>query len=138
MRITRADANSKTLTCYFNLPNVDAANRIGVNVTTAGYGESDPPSPVLMIGDSPWFADFQHERASMVLDAIKIFTPALSEADMASEATDFSQLVTSAGQSNIWWGKNGFSDVDDLTCAFGTGRAFAWANANKGTLVARL
>jgi hypothetical protein len=138
MTVTRADANSKTLKFYFDLPSVDAADYIQRVETTAGYGESNPPSPKVIIGDSPWYSHYQHERASCILDAIKVFTPALSEADMLLEAADFSQIVTAAGQAAIWWGKNGFADIDDLTCDFGTARSFAWANENKGTLVARL
>jgi hypothetical protein len=138
IRITRANANSKTAVFYFNLPSVNAADRINVDITIAGYGETNPPSPKLIIGDSPWYTHYQHERASMDLDAIKVFNAVLSEADMLSEANDFSRVVTSAGQSAIWWGKHGFLSVDDLTCDFGTGRAFAWANSNKGTLVSRL
>lgn len=136
--ITRANANSKTLKFYFNLPNVDAANYIQRVETTAGYGESDPPSPKVTIGDSPWYTHYQHERASCILDSIKIFNTALSESDMLAEAQNFNTVVTVAGQAAIWWGKNGFLDIDDLTCDYGTGRQFAWANANKGTLTDRL
>lgn len=136
--VTRQNANQKTLRFYHDLPSVDAADYIERVETTAGYGETNPPSPKVIFGDSPWYTHYQHERASCILDAIKIFTPALSEADLLSEAADFSQVVTAAGQAAIWWGKNGFADIDDLTCDFGTARAFAWANANKGTLVDRL
>ena len=138
MTVTRAIANSKTLKFYFNLPNTDSANYIQRVETTAGYGESNPPSPKVTIGDSPWYTHYQHERASCVLDSIKIFNAALSESDLLAEAADLSRVVTAAGQAAIWWGTYGFETVDDLTCVFGTGRSFAWANSNKGTLVARL
>jgi hypothetical protein len=139
MTVTRANANSKTFKYYHNLPNVDSANYIQKTVTTASFGETNPTTPKITLGDSPWYATFQHERGAHVLDAIKIFTPALSEADLLEEAADFTRVVTAAGQAAIWWGKNGFRSVDDLTCEFGTGRTFAWADAsNKGTLVARL
>lgn len=138
MTVTRAGASSKTLRFYHNLPNVTTSDYIQRVETTSNFGETDPPSPKVIIGDSPWYTHYQHERASCILDAIKVFTPALSEADLLSEAADFTQLVTSAGQSGIWWGKNGFRTINDLTCDFGTGRAFAWANSNKGTLVSRL
>lgn len=138
LRITRTNASSKTLQFYFNLPNVDASNYIQRVETTASYGESNPPSPKLTIGDSPWYTHYQHERASCILDSIKIFNAVLSEADMLSEADDFSAIKTVAGAAAIWWGKNGFEDIDDLTCDYGTGRSFSWANENKGTLVDRL
>jgi hypothetical protein len=138
MTVTRAGASSKTLRFYRNLPNVTSADYIQRVETTSNYGETDPPSPKVIIGDSPWFASYQHERASCTLDAIKIFSTALSEADMLLESASFSTLVTPAGQAAIWWGKNGFRSLDDLVCDFGTGRSFVWANANKGTLVSRL
>lgn len=98
---------------------------------------NNPTNPVLMIGDSPWYAGYQHERASMQMSGIKIVATLLSEADTLSEAADMSQLVTSAGQGAIWWGKNNFETVDDLTCDYGTGRTFVWADTgNKGTVTA--
>ncbi len=139
MQVSRANANSKTLTYFFNLPSTAAANTVSVNVTTASFGESDPPSPAVTIGDSPWYSFFQHERAAMILDSIKIFTPKLSDADMLLESANMNAIVTSAGATNIWWGKNGFNSVDDLTCSYGTGRTFAWADAgNKGATASRL
>jgi hypothetical protein len=48
-------------------------------------------------------------------------------------------MVTSAGQSGIWWGKNGFNSVNDLTCSYGTGRSFTRNDAsNVITTTARL
>lgn len=139
MTVTRAGASDKTLKFYFNLPNTNSSNYINRNELAANFGESNPPSPAVTIGDSPWYASYQHERFGGTLDAIKIFTPALSEADMLSESADFSRIVTAAGATNIWWGKNGFLNIDDLTCNYGTARAFVWADtSNKGTLVARL
>jgi hypothetical protein len=129
LTVTRQSASQKTIKFYFNLPNVDAANYVRHVETTAGYGESAIPTPKITIGDSPWFADTtpvvrQHERFGGVLDAQKVFTPALSESDSLMEASNFGFLMTSAGQAQIWWGKDGFNSIDDLTCAFGTGRSF--------------
>lgn len=139
MQVSRAGASNKTLTYFFTLPSTAGADTVSVNITDANFGETDPPSPAVTIGDSPWYSFFQHERAAMVLDSIKVFTPKLSDADMVLESANMNALVTAAGQSNIWWGKNGFSSIDDLTCSYGTGRTFAWADAgNKGTLVSRL
>lgn len=135
---TRANANSKTLKFYHRLPDVTTADYIQRTITTASWGESALTSCVLVMGDSPWFAGFQNERASMDLDSIKLFNQPLTESELLQEAADYSRIVTAAGQAAIWWGKNGFDSVDDLTCDYGTGRSFSWANANKGTLVARL
>lgn len=137
--VTRAGANSKTMKYYFQLPGVASTDYALKTVTTPGFGETNPTTPKITIGDSPWYATFQHERGAHTLDAIKIFTTALSEADLLSESADFSKLVTPAGQAAIWWGKNGFNTVDDLTCSYGTGRTFVWADSgNKGTTVTRL
>jgi len=139
IRITRGGASSKTLRSYNALPSVANADIVEVTITTASYGETSPTTPKVTIGDSPWFAGYQHERFSGVLDSIKIFNNVLSEADMLDEAANFNAIQTVAGAASIWWGKNGFASLDDLTCSYGTGRTFAWADgANKGTLVTRL
>lgn len=149
MRVTRTSANSKTLRYYFNLPNVDSANYVEYTVTTANYGETDiANSPKVTIGDSPWYAAFQHERFGGTLDAIKIFNSVLSEADMLTEAQNLSTIPTSAGQSAIWWGRNGFdtghaTNTGSILCHFGTGRSFTIVNPSADvnhqiSLVARL
>lgn len=131
MIVTRAGASDKTMTFYRNLPSTVVGDKIQRNVTTANYGETTAPTNKITIGDSPWAT----ERGTGVHGPIKIFAIALSEADMLSEASDFTQLKTAAGTSNIWWGKKSFASVDDLTCDYGTGRTFAWNGANKGTWV---
>lgn len=148
LRITRNNASSKDFAYYFNLPSVAAADVITWNEATSNYGETNPASPKLTIGDSPWYATFQHERADCILDSIKIFNAVLSESDMASEAADFSSVVTSAGQAAIWWGRNGFDTGHDtnsgtITCSYGTGRSFSIVNpssteAQRINLVSRI
>lgn len=135
LRVQRTNANSKTLIFYIDLPSVDNSKVIERVETVVDYGETTAPSPKVTFGDSPWYATFQHERLSGVLGRIKIFNKLLSEADVVSEAADMTKLVTSEGSANIWWGKNNFTSADDLTCNYGTGRAFVWADAsNKATL----
>jgi len=142
MIVTRADANSKTFTFYPDASNTASPNFVQKTITTANYGEGAFTAPFVVIGDSPWSAPLgtqAHERFGGTLDAIKIITPALSLADAKLEGADFSQMVTSGGQSGKWWGKNGFNSVDDLTDSYGTGRSFIWHDtANKGTMVSRL
>ena len=59
----------------------------------------------------------------------------VQDADMLSEAADMSQLVTTDGENNIWWGVNNFEHVDSLGCDYGTGRTFTWHDASyKATL----
>lgn len=135
MRITRNGDGTKTGRFWTNLPSTANADVIQYT-SDSSWGEVEPPSPALTIGDSPWFADFQHERAAGYHGRIKIIAKALSEADTVSEASDFSRLVTSDGQANIWWGKTNWRTIDDLTCDYGTGRTWIWADtAHKASLV---
>lgn len=136
MRVKRNNTGypSKVLTFYPNLPNVTDSWVIE-RETSDVFGATEPPSPTLTIGDSPWYAAFQHERASCIHGRIKIFAKHLTESDMLAESANMSQIVTSEGQANIWWGKNNFATIDDLTCDYGTGRVWQWATSNKGTLV---
>lgn len=137
LTVTRAGVNSKTAKFYVAAPSTDAADIVTAAITAASYGENDPPqvNPQLTIGDSPWYGTYQHERASCEHGEIKIIMGALSEADALAEAANMNQLVTSAAQSGIWWGKRGFISIDDLTCDYGTGRAWVWADTgNKGSL----
>ena len=136
LRITINGDGSKTARFYTSLPSVANADVIA-GTAAAGWGESNPPSPALTFGDSPWYATFQHERMSADLAWMKIFAADLGETDMLTEATDGSAIKTAAGASAVWYHKRGFLTVDDLTCNAGTGRAFSWADAsNKATLVA--
>lgn len=139
MEVTRNNANSKVLKMWHRLPLLTSADYIRREITTANYGEVVGANAQLMIGDSPWYASYQHERAGMILDAIKIFGPKLSESDMALEGANRHAIVTAAGLTNVWYYKDGFDTVDDLECAAGTGRSFVWADgSNKGTLASRL
>ena len=136
LRVTVNGDSTKTLRFWYDIVN-DSATYIERSFS-ATYGASLAALDfAVVIGDSPWYASFQHERASMDLASIKIIMDNLSDADAASEAADMSQLVTAAATAAIWWGKTGFDDVDDLTCDYGTARAFAWTDAsNKGSVVA--
>jgi len=141
INVTYVSTNLKTVEFFIDAADTDAPNFVLGNMDSAGYGEGSPPNPhpKIVIGDSPWFAGFQHERFGGVLDAIKIITPKLSLADAKLEGADFSQMVTAGGISGIWWGKNGFDSVDDLTCSYGTARSFTRVDAsNVITTTARL
>lgn len=131
LRVTRNSNGSKTVVYYTALPSVANADVIE-HTNPSWYGETNPPSPALTFGDSPWYADFQHERLSGVVRGIKIFNKVLSEADMLAEAAS-DNLVTSEGQANIWWKKIN-PTPDNLVCEAGTGRNPAWAQATRATL----
>lgn len=124
IRVEYIDANHKQLTYYTNLPSTDASEKVFADITNPGYGNSAPPSPKITIGDSPWYASYQHERFCGALYGEKIFATLLSESDTLAEAADFSQVVTAAGQASIWWFKNGFDSVNDLTDDYSAQRSF--------------
>jgi hypothetical protein len=135
LRMTRNGNGSKTGTYWYNLPNVTNSDIIQFT-SDPTFGEVDPPSPALTIGDSPWYADFQHERAAGYHGRYKLIAKSMTQSDILLESADMSRLVTSDGVANIWWGKTNWLSVDDLTCNYGTGRSFVWADAaHKATLV---
>lgn len=123
-RGTYVNGSSHVLRDYHSLPGVSSSDYIQRTITGSGFMDTMSNGSQLVIGDSPWFASFQHERASMDLYAIKIIGAAMTEADILSESADMSRLVTTTAQASIWWGKKSFATVDSLTCDFGTGRAF--------------
>lgn len=132
LRITRNGNGTKTAIAYWALPSTARADVTEVT-SDAGFGERNPSDPVVYVGDSPWAIG--DERLSGTLWRVKIFAKVLSEADTLAEAADMSRLVTTDGQNHIWWGKNGYAGVDDLTDDYGTGRSFHWVNSNRATLV---
>lgn len=133
--VNRTSGTDRTGTFYIDLPSVADSNVIDADDSSAN-GNITPDDPIIVIGDSPWYQSYQHETFAGILGRIKIIAVAMSESDILSESANMSNLVTSAAQNNIWWGKNNFTSIDDLTCDYGTGRSFAWSNASyKGTLV---
>ena len=134
LAINMNDDGTKTARFYIDLPSL-ADNRIIEAVASSRWGEKDPPHPAITFGDSPWWISYQNERLSGILGPIKIFNKSLSEKDLLKEAQDMSELKTSEGINNIWWGKSSFDSVDDLECDYGTNRKFKWANENKASLI---
>lgn len=135
LRVVRNANTSKTYTFYMALPSVAARD---VLEWTSGTGsdsaETVPASPKITIGDSPWYAGYQHERLSGRLGELIIEAAARSESEILAQAQDLTQL-TPAFASAIWYFKPGWRTVDDLTCEAGTGRTFHWADVqHKATL----
>lgn len=133
LRVTRNANSTKTARFYIDLPSVVDADVIE-HTSSSSFGESLSTDMAIILGDSPWFAVYQHERLCGLLNRQKLFAVSMTQADILSEAADMARLVTPAGQNNIWWGKNGYTSVDDLTCDYGTGRAPVWMSATKATL----
>lgn len=130
LKCTYVSGSNHVLKDYHSLPGVTSTDYIQRTITGAGFMDTMSNGSQFVIGDSPWFASFQHERGSMDLYAIKIFASALSEADILSESADMDRIVTSNGLTAIWWGKRQFLTVDDLTCDFGTGRSFTRSDSS--------
>lgn len=131
LRITVNANGTKTARFYINLPSVANGNIIQVT-STASYGDTLPPSPALTFGDSPWYADFQHERMSGVIRGIKIFNKVLSEAATLAEAAS-DALVTSEGQANIWY-MNINPTPSDISDKSGKGHNPSWASSVRPSL----
>lgn len=135
LRVVRNANTSKTYTFYMDLPSVAPADVLEWTSGTGGdVAETPPPSPKLTIGDSPWYASYQHERLSGLFGELIIEAAAKTEAEILAQAADLKHL-TSAFSASVWFFKPGWRTVDDVTCEAGTGHAFHWADsAHKATL----
>lgn len=123
--------SSKTMRYYPRMPAVDNANVIEYGLGS-GYGASEPPASMLMVGDNSWFNGFQHERGAMDLSHQIIYPYVLTEAQGVTQAAD----MTSPAHAGVWSFIGNFQDVDDLSCKAGTGHGWEWADtSNKGTFV---
>lgn len=127
LRVMRNANGTKTMVFYTALPSVAESDVIEVTVP-GSYGELNPPAPALTFGDSPWYAEFQHERLSGVLRGVKIFNRVLSEADMLAEAAA-DGLVTPLGIANVWY-MNINPTPGDISDKSGAGHHPSWADPN--------
>lgn len=123
IRVNRVNSGQKFVSLYVDLPSLADADVIDSG-DLFSIGEGTIATLKYIRGDSPWFASFQNERHGGYYAQTKIIAKLMSEADCVSEAADMTQLVTPDAQAWIWWGKKGFTSIDDLTCDFGTGRSF--------------
>ena len=131
LRVIRNADGTKTARFYLNLPSV-ASNEIIQVTAAASWAETMPPSPALTFGDSPWYAQYQHERLSGVLRGVKIFNKALSDADLLAEAASDS-LATTEGQANIWY-MNINPTPSDISDKSGRGHHPVWASSERPSL----
>lgn len=132
LRVVKNGDGTKTLWFYTSLPSVANADVIRYDAAST-YGETTAPSVKFTWGDSPWYANFQHERCSCTIGPIKTFKEPLTQSEILLEAADMTRLVTATGIAANWWSKNTFDDVDDLTDDYGSGITFHWAGATKAT-----
>ncbi|MCC7381574.1 MAG: hypothetical protein IT384_07065 [Deltaproteobacteria bacterium] len=129
LRVVRNANASKTYTFYTDLPSIAPDDVLEWTSGTGGdVAETLPQSPKITIGDSPWYAGYQHERLSGLLGELIIEAAARSEAEILAQAQDLRNL-TPAFAADIWYFKPGWRSVDDVTCEAGTGRSFHWADA---------
>ena len=74
----------------------------------------------------------------MIIGRMKIMASDIGQTNMLSEANDLTQMVTSAGSSALWFGKNTYTqdDIDNgPLCSYATGRRATWWNSNKATRI---
>jgi hypothetical protein len=135
LRVVRNGDASKTYTFYSNLPSLEPADVLEWTSGTGGdVAETVPPSPKLTLGDSPWYAGYQHERLSGLFGELIIEAAARSEAEILDQAQNLAQL-TPAFAADVWYFKPGWRGLDDVMCEAGTGRSFYWADpSNTATL----
>lgn len=135
LRVVKNANASKTYTFYTDLPSVAAVDVLEWTSGTGGdVAETVPSKPKITIGDSPWYAGYQHERLSGLFGELIIEGAARSEPEILAQAQDLRKL-TPAFAAAIWYFKPGWRTVDDVTCEAGTGRSFHWADtANKAAL----
>lgn len=130
--VVSSSGGNYTIKFYWNLPSTSKV------ITFPDFPTADtsnPPNPCFVIGGAPWSTAF--ENLSGDFGRLKIIAAALSQADVLSESGNLASLQTSSGIANIWFGKTNWRSLTDLTCDYGTGHAFAWADsANKATLAA--
>jgi len=131
LRITRNPDGTKTGRFYIALPSVAAGDVIEYTAA-ASYGNTMPSAPALTFGDSPWYAQYQHERLSGVLRGIKIFDKSLSESDLLAEAGADS-LVTSEGQAHVWY-MNINPTPTDISDKSGKGHHPVWGSSTRPLL----
>ncbi len=127
LRVFRNSDGTKTLIFYINLPSTAPGDVIEATVP-AHFGERMPPLPAITFGDSPWYGGFQHERMSGVLRGLKIFSRALSEADILAEAAS-DGLATAQGVANVWY-LNINPTPTDISDKSGAGHHPIWADAS--------
>jgi hypothetical protein len=131
LRVIRNPDGSKTARFYINLPSTASSEIIQASAGS-WWGDTTPPSPALTFGDSPWYAQYGHERLSGVLRHVKIFNKALSESDLLAEANSDS-LVTTEGQANVWY-MNINPTPSDISDKSGRGHNPVWASSERAQL----
>ncbi len=128
LRVTN-NAGAADLRFWIDLDNVSNATRIDHTLSST-YVANIPTDCRIIIGDSPWYASYQHERLGGSLAEYMIIAKSMSEADIITQGQNLQSLNTTDSTNNIWYGKKSWDTVDDLTCDFGTGRSFTRVDAS--------
>jgi hypothetical protein len=90
---------------YYDLP--DTSKLIEHDVNDAGWADTDPPTPSIVIGQAPdvngssWGGYPGWEEFNGIIRGIQIYSAALSVADIASEIA--TPKSTAAGLASIWY-----------------------------------
>jgi hypothetical protein len=98
-----------------------------------------PTSPAFIFGCSPWTVsgDANNECPSGTFRGLRLFSAALSIADIATEAAAIGNdaAASTAGQAATWY-INDNPTPTDVSDKSGAGHSPSWANANRPTLYA--
>jgi hypothetical protein len=120
-----ADGSGKHHEFYWDLPNTDSGHRVTM-VASTGFGEKNPPSPVLAFGDAPWAPG--NEVHNGVLRGIQIYSGLLSVNEILEEAT--SPMSTAVGQADIWY-LNVNPTPTDISDKSGKGHNPVWVGSER-------
>jgi hypothetical protein len=121
---------------YWNLPNLDAANRV-FRTSPTTWGNVNPPAPALTWADAPWQPS--HERGAGVHRGIQIYNAYLTTsqivqlAALESDAAVLS-MASSLGLSSALWYLNMNPTPSDISDKSGAGHTPLWVNANRPAL----
>jgi hypothetical protein len=124
-------------TFYYNLPST--TEKIVIDFSESTLDSYSVPDALFRIGSSPWtddtpFSGRNEETANGLIRFVKVFSAALSESDMLTEAaTESNTPATSAGVANVYY-TNINPTVSDISDKSGEGNDPGWANAQRPTL----
>jgi hypothetical protein len=121
-----SDSAGKHHEFYWDLPDT---TRVIREVIPSRYGNTNPPSPVLVWGDAAW--NPSNEVLNGVLRGIQVYSATLSVADVLAEIA--TPASTSSGASNMWY-LNLNPTPSDISDKSGAGHQPAWVGSERPLL----
>ena len=121
-----ADGSGKHHEFYWSLPDT---SKMIYATESVSWGDTNPPSPVLVWGDAPW--NESNEILNGVLRGIQVYSGVLSVSDILAEIAN--PLSTIAGTSNIWY-LNLNPTPGDISDKSGKGNTPSWVGRGRPAL----